>query len=975
MNNQFKVSLIYKLVLFALMALLVACGGSDSDEDTSLPLLDTTPPVISILGDNPASLFQGEIYADAGATASDDNDGTVSVEVSGTVDTSIVGNYIITYTAVDAAGNSVINTRTVNIVAPPDITPPVISILGDNPASLFQGEIYADAGATASDDNDGTVSVEVSGTVNTLALGTYIVGYSASDLAGNSISDTRTVEVVAPLGPFVSMQEGISSISIEEGKNALVAFVISFIDGDESGYHVTLEQSIQEDNTSVLLNSDYPIGGWFPSEDISWIVNTTLQGISAGSYTLINTVSVEETGQSFEIKVPITITKEGATGEVALSIPGADIDALNLNQTENVIFTAKVSGSTQPPQSVNLEQTNADGSSMLGELGVLLDDGILNDQLMSDLVYTGSFDISGTTEGAIYFRASVSMGAENFVSDIYSIEITRFPTDISPSNSSSLITDGKGEQVYTDEILVSFVDGTSPDRIEEIVSAEGGNIRGTILSLGVFQIGFSSNNSLSSLQVAIQSFEAYPEVKYAEANYFEEESSFTPNDTSFSSQNNMSIIRAEEAWAVAKGDILIAVIDTGVDYENSDLSGKVIKGKDYVDNDDDPMDEKGHGTHVAGIAAASSNNSSDVAGVAWGSKILAVRAIGGGGHKAFAAAVRYATDKGAKIINYSGGGTDSKTKKGAVEYAVKKGVLFVSTAGNNGKNEKRYPCSYDGVFCVGNSTDSDGRAPLSNYGVWVDIAAPGESVLSTKLGGGTTTLSGTSMSAPLVAGAAAVVWSMHPEWTASQVQERLVKSGKSIDLTLLIGSTRLDLFEAVFNGSFELGDLSEWVALGTASSVTELGSGADKLTPYSGKRMALLSTGPAGDQTETTLNKNFTIQEGVNSLNIKFDYNFISDEYPEFVGSSYDDTLLIQLTLPNGSTVELAKETINDSVFTDISGLSLPGGDETVGQTRRKTVDVEIPVEAGVGEYSISISDLGDDVYDSIILIDSIRLK
>jgi len=151
---------------------------------------DTTTPVITILGDNPATVEQGAIYTDAGATA----DGGETVTVSGTVDTSTVGSYTLTYSATDAANNTGTATRTVNVVVPSDTTAPVIIVLGDNPATVELGSVYTDAGATA----DGGETVTVSGTVDTSTVGAYTLTYSATDAANNTGTATRTVNVVVP---------------------------------------------------------------------------------------------------------------------------------------------------------------------------------------------------------------------------------------------------------------------------------------------------------------------------------------------------------------------------------------------------------------------------------------------------------------------------------------------------------------------------------------------------------------------------------------------------------------------------------------------------------------------------------------------------------------------------------------------------------------------------------------------------------
>ncbi|MEZ5476947.1 MAG: DUF5011 domain-containing protein [Thiolinea sp.] len=164
---------------------------------------DTTPPVISLLGDNPVTVALNATYIDAGATASDNMDGdlTGSITLTSTVDTANAGSYSVTYSVMDAAGNTTTLSRTVNVVAmQPDITPPVITLNGTDPVEVTVGETYTDAGAMASDNVDGdlTDNITVTSNVNTATAGTYSVTYEVTDSAGNiAVPLTRTVNVVA----------------------------------------------------------------------------------------------------------------------------------------------------------------------------------------------------------------------------------------------------------------------------------------------------------------------------------------------------------------------------------------------------------------------------------------------------------------------------------------------------------------------------------------------------------------------------------------------------------------------------------------------------------------------------------------------------------------------------------------------------------------------------------------------------------
>ena len=176
-------------------------AGNSAAETRTVHVLppDTTSPLITINGDNPVTVFQGYVYDDTGATATDDRDESVTVQATGSVDTSAIGTYVIAYDAVDSAGNHAqTQIRSVNVVQAPDITPPVITILGDNPENVDLNGTYVDAGATAMDDRDGDVAVTATGSVNTSTLGTYVIAYTAADSAGNSATETRTVHVRLP---------------------------------------------------------------------------------------------------------------------------------------------------------------------------------------------------------------------------------------------------------------------------------------------------------------------------------------------------------------------------------------------------------------------------------------------------------------------------------------------------------------------------------------------------------------------------------------------------------------------------------------------------------------------------------------------------------------------------------------------------------------------------------------------------------
>ena len=244
----------------------------------------------------------------------------------------------------------------------------------------------------------------------------------------------------------------------------------------------------------------------------------------------------------------------------------------------------------------------------------------------------------------------------------------------------------------------------------------------------------------------------------------------------------------------ATAGVTVAVVDTGVDYNHPDLAGNVIKGYDFVNGDNNPMDDMGHGTHVAGIISAKANNGYGIAGVSWGAKILAIKVLDSAGlgnsYDVTSGIYAAANNSSVKIINLSLGGQESTTEDDAVAYAVNKGKLIVAAAGNDNTSDttNAYPAAlsttYPGeVLAVAAHDQNHCQAgvssghPFSNYGDWVSISAPGYQILSTVPVSVPTPwsmdgfyyLDGTSMAAPHVSGAAALAWAQNPKFTNVQI--------------------------------------------------------------------------------------------------------------------------------------------------------------------------------------------------------------
>ena len=325
------------------------------------------------------------------------------------------------------------------------------------------------------------------------------------------------------------------------------------------------------------------------------------------------------------------------------------------------------------------------------------------------------------------------------------------------------------------EVLVKFRHGTNQRDIAQLNATNGATVVSTIPQLGVLRLRTSTGASAENIAAA---YRGNRHVEFAEPNYIATVADTNPNDPLYASdQWGPQKVQAPAAWDITTGSasVVVAVIDTGVTATHPDLAGKVLPGYDFANNDSDPTDDyppSGHGTKVAGIIGAATNNGAGIAAIAWQSPILPVKVCDSGGqcsHANIASGITYAVDQGAKVINISlGDSNPSSTLEDAINYAWSKGVVVVAAAGNSGSNpdtnQVLYPAAYPNVVAVGATSKddpffgSDQRASFSSYGQELDIVAPGSDIYSTNYSGGYTRGDGTSFAAPHVAGAAALLW-------------------------------------------------------------------------------------------------------------------------------------------------------------------------------------------------------------------------
>ena len=341
--------------------------------------------------------------------------------------------------------------------------------------------------------------------------------------------------------------------------------------------------------------------------------------------------------------------------------------------------------------------------------------------------------------------------------------------------SLGLIGSSFAAEFVPGRVLVKPAAAASETGIEAALKAQGAREVGRVPQIGVRILQVPTQAEAR----VIAALSRNPNFEFAEHDYIAN-IILTPNDPYYSAyQWHLPKVGAPTAWDTTTGSasVTVAVIDSGVQATHPDLAGRVLAGYDFANNDANPADDNGHGTAVAGVAAAQGNDGIGIAGAAWNVAILPVKTMnssGSGSYSAIANGITYSADRGAKIINLSLGGTGtSSTLANAVSYAWNKGSLLVAAAGNNGTSTTVYPAAYPNVIAVSATTSADTLASFSSYGSFVDLSAPGQDITTSWINGGYVTISGTSFASPLTAGVAALALSRNPALSNAQLSSLL----------------------------------------------------------------------------------------------------------------------------------------------------------------------------------------------------------
>jgi len=390
-----------------------------------------------------------------------------------------------------------------------------------------------------------------------------------------------------------------------------------------------------------------------------------------------------------------------------------------------------------------------------------------------------------------------------------------------------------------------------PDKFEKVFSNSSTALYKSNSSLGnIYKLNYLTNEDPFDVAMKIKKI---PGVVWAEPKYVRQVF-YTPSDPLYISnqQKNLEIIFANSAWDISKGDtnVVIAIVDTGVDWKHPDLAANIFINRNEIVNngideddgggypddirgwdfggfdgtpDNDPNEDESyrnsyHGTHVAGIAGAVTNNGVGIASIGFNCRILPVKVsrsdVRDPNDNPYVVygfeGIVYATDKGAKVINCSWGGySHSDFEQDVINYAIVNGALVVAAAGNDASSDSFYPASYDGVLSVGwLNTSDDTKSFAGNYGFNVDVMSPGTAILSTWRGDTNNNnllynvINGSSMASPLVAGLAGLVFSKFPNYTPLQIAEQIRITADNVDAQnpgyeMLLGRGRINAFRAL----------------------------------------------------------------------------------------------------------------------------------------------------------------------------------
>jgi subtilisin family serine protease len=501
---------------------------------------------------------------------------------------------------------------------------------------------------------------------------------------------------------------------------------------------------------------------------------------------------------------------------------------------------------------------------------------------------------------------------------------------VSRDGTSQAYSPKKGHQAngpfVPGRVLVQFRQELLAVRSHDVIAEEGGRDSGEIGETGVHIVELPSGVDEEAF---LQAFQSRPEVEFAELDRIVPPATVTPNDFWFASEWHLPKIAAGNAWPITTGSssITIAICDTGVDATHPDLAPKVVPGWNVYNNNSDTADVHGHGTQVAGAAASCSNNGIGVASVAWGCLIMPIRIsdlAGNATYSTIASGITWAADHGARVANVSYIATDSSTVRTAAQHMQSRGGVVTVSAGNYSTFDSAPDNPY--VLTVSATDISDVLSGFSNYGNNIDLAAP-EAVYTTTRGGGYSYQGGTSFSAPIVAGVAALVLSAKPNLTGAQVQDILKQNAD-------------DLGVSGWDSNYGWGRINAARAVNAASG----GGSSDTTPPTVGFSSPINGSNVSGTVSlEVTANDN----QGVSSVSVSVDGTLLGADNVSPYAFSWNTSLVNNgLHMLTATASDAAGNRASASITVTVSN---------VGDTTSPTVTITSPANGATVTGNVSV--------------------
>jgi subtilisin family serine protease len=371
------------------------------------------------------------------------------------------------------------------------------------------------------------------------------------------------------------------------------------------------------------------------------------------------------------------------------------------------------------------------------------------------------------------------------------------PTSRAPRPRRGVGAGGDVQPTYVPgQLLVKFEEGTSAAAAGAVLDRAEADQEERVRRIDVRVV----NVPRSETDEALAELKASSAVEFVERDVAVEMLGTTPNDSLWSTQWGPVAVAAPEAWSLAKGtpDVVVAVLDTGIDSNHPDLAGSLIAGYDVVNGDADAADDQGHGTASAAVIAARTNNGLGHAGMCWRCSLMPVKVLAGNGFgttAGLAAGIVWAVDHGADVVSMSlGGPGTTQTLTEAIGYASRKGVVLVAAAGNSGSSTPNYPAADAQVLSVAGTTETDSLYSWSNFGSWVQVAAPGCNTAA-HLGTTYVNFCGTSSATPVVAGLAGLLLSSRPDLGKAGVERAIRET--AVPLSTAVQYGRVDAKRAL----------------------------------------------------------------------------------------------------------------------------------------------------------------------------------